>query len=270
MEKVIQYARGSVWYVNQIFSEQKVGLQNANRPCVIVSSDDGNMTNKTVVIALITSRDKAGKSINVPFINYKGEENVVLCNQLFTVSKDWLSPRNFGFMPKNLMTKIDDAIASALSINTQRIDTTKLEDLLVELINTKVKQNIIDNNNTEINNIIDGLYNRISSEVNKSLKEESKSIGLDIKDDAGLDKQKSTEETPKTNKTKISKSETKTTEKVNNTKSTRKPHGFWTDERKAEFVHDKETMELSALKEKWQMSNSKTIYQMYYMFKKRK
>lgn len=348
--KAIKYARGSIWNVNMIFEQEAKGLQNANRPCVIISSDDGNNTNDTVIVALITSRDKANREVNVPFININNAENVVLCNQIFTVSKEWLSYRPYGMLPESVMIQVENAITLALGINTNIPNINDLFELINNYIEVRTKE-IESKNNIVTNSLVDATINKINSEVSKleekqkgkqnkeSLSEVHRKRGRKSKEE--LDKQKEllntacgtrktdskkdealTEEqllakklADALNKSSIKlpegsenlfdtnsvlnkeieaseKVDSKPTKKRGRPKKTevtdkqvkeeskgsllktkkvktssRKPLGFWTDDKKQEFVNDRATMSIDEIKSKWGMDNTKSIYQMYYKFK---
>lgn len=90
MNDLIEFKRGQVWmYKDNIHTDKLTkGLQLGTRPCLIISSDKGNLSSSCVTVLMITSKDyKSRLSINVKFINNNGEDNVILCNQVSTVSK---------------------------------------------------------------------------------------------------------------------------------------------------------------------------------------
>lgn len=266
MYKIISHPRGAIYFCNIEFAEGTdiKGIQSGNRPCVVISNDDGNSTSDVVTVALITSKEnKSNLSINVPFINWNGEENVVLCNQLHTVNKKWLTSKCFGVMPEKLMKEVDKALTISLGLKTTSVDISDITSTVDKIIKAKVSE--INSNKTDV-----------TQETVSKIAEQLEKMFIEVLVPAKEKQVKAIKESaPVLNAYVESKlvTETKNVNKVESKQETKvitlkKPKGFWTDQNKREFIRDKETMPLSDLKAKWKIDNPKSIYQMYYKFKK--
>lgn len=86
-----------------------------HRPAVVVSSNAGNNTSCAITIAMISSVPKQ-KSINVD-CNIKGRHSQICCNNLFTISRDLLTPNEYicTFDDKT-MHEVDVSLCIALGI----------------------------------------------------------------------------------------------------------------------------------------------------------
>lgn len=297
MEKVITHPRGAIYFVNIEFTaEESKGVQTGNRPCVVISSDTGNTSSDSVMIALITSKDKANKGINVPFVNWNGEENVVLCNQIHTVSKKWLTNKCFGILPSSIMKEVDKQLAVALNISRNNIDISEITQAVNKIIEArkaemiKEKQPITQKVVGEIASSLEKLFVDVLVPMEKEAKAQQKeeviksAPVLTAYTNAEIKEAKEAKETAKTEEIKSENDDEDKVEKLadtfidtdehteikEDTKSkTKRPKGFWTEEKMMEFIHDKEKMPLSELKKKWEIEKSPTVYQMYYTYKKK-
>lgn len=262
--RAIKYKRGSIWWVDLKQIGIASGVQSGTRPCVIISSDDGNATNQTVIVALITSQDKGNIPINTKFINIDNDDNVVLGNQVHTVSKNWLSKYS-GVMTEKGMIQIEKSIATALDMTMQHIDLSELTVLVDKLIESRVNR-IKEENKISAEDIV----NRLIGNINDTLDNEVGKVTKNNKKEVTNKNSNTTKQIKKktTNKKKTTKK--KTTRKSNKQKnSNRKPYGYWTLEKMQEFVADKENLETSALKEKYEIENENSLTSMYYTFKKK-
>lgn len=291
MEKVITHPRGAIYFVNIEFAaEEAKGVQTGNRPCVVISSDIGNTSSDSVMIALITSKDKANKGINVPFVNWNGEENVVLCNQIHTVSKKWLTNKCFGILPSSIMKEVDKQLAVALNISRNNVDISEITQAVNKIIEArkaemiKEKQPITQKVVGEIANSLEKLFVDVLVPMEKEAKAQQKE---EIIKEAPVLTAYTNAEVKETEEAEEIKSENDDEDKVkkladtfivtdepteikeNAKPKTKRPKGFWTEEKMMEFIHDKEKMPLSELKKKWEIEKSPTVYQMYYTYKKK-
>ena len=281
MEKVVSHPRGALYFVDIDFKEDAQGVQSGNRPCVVISSDAGNSSCDSVVIALITSKEKGGKGINVPFINWNGDENIVLCNQLHTVSKKWLSNKCFGMMPKSIMKEIDKQLSVALSTSRNTVDISDITQAVTRIIELKQKE--IENNSqpitqkavSEIAEQLEKLFVNVLIPMDREAKAaEAISIKEEVKESAPIlsaySEAKATEIVAKAEETPVNvkNEQIKDTKNPDKKEVKRKPKGFWNEENMKKFIKDKEDLPISEVKNKWGIDNSKTIYQMYYRFKK--
>ena len=108
-EKIVR--RGEVWWVN---SGATVGQEQAfGRPGVVISSDAGNETCPTVMVAYTTTQSKA-----YPFhtkVSMKGKPSRVLCTCVDTVDKSRLD-RKIGTLTAPEMIRVGGGLAIAQAI----------------------------------------------------------------------------------------------------------------------------------------------------------
>ena len=142
MDKLLKHARGTVWYINDFIKDniESAGVQRGTRPCVIVSNNQGNATGSHLTVAMVTTRTKPN-SLNVPFLNMKDEQCYVLCNQLHTVNKTWLSNNSMGTLPEEVMKKVDECIMKALNLHHEQEVTIKKFNELGVVVNSNVVEN---------------------------------------------------------------------------------------------------------------------------------
>lgn len=130
----LKYRRGQIWkrkYKSTSFQE---GVQSRNRPYLIISNNAGNASSPVVIALKITSNSiKSEKSINVPFINCDGEENVILCNQIETISKTELVDYIEEVNPE-ILDKVSESLALATGIE-YKTDLHKTVSEIYKLLN---------------------------------------------------------------------------------------------------------------------------------------
>lgn len=174
MNKSLKYKRGTVWWFHEkpsVDSEDHV--QRGNRPVLVVSSDEGNSTNPTLVCLAITTKVEKNKSINVIIKNDKDEDNTVLCNQFKTVNKSQLTKYVYTLSDKD-MKRVEEGMITALQLNylmdallcTYSID--QLNSMIEGIIVNKVKQIKSESKKTilsasEVYSKIDGLISNLTS-----------------------------------------------------------------------------------------------------------
>lgn len=86
-------------------------VQGGLRYCVVVSNNAGNIHAPTVIVVPITSQQKTSIPTHVEFHLFK--PSIILCEQIFTVSKERLV-EHVRFAGKNTMQKVDEALAISL------------------------------------------------------------------------------------------------------------------------------------------------------------
>lgn len=105
--------RGDVYWANL---DPTIGTEiNKKRPCLIISSDEGNEVSSRVTVAAITS------SVNTvyPFqvkIRMKNKEGKVLLNQIRTIDKQRLDGKKVISLDKEIMFQVDKALKIALAL----------------------------------------------------------------------------------------------------------------------------------------------------------
>lgn len=104
--------RGEVFWANL---DPTIGTEiNKKRPCLVISSDEGNEVSSRVTVAAITT------SVNIvyPFqvkIRMKNKDGKVLLNQIRTIDKQRLDGK-MGALEKETMHAVDKALKIALAL----------------------------------------------------------------------------------------------------------------------------------------------------------
>lgn len=174
MNESLKYKRGTVWWFHDKHSvDPEDHVQRGNRPVLVVSSDEGNSTNPTVVCLAITTKVEKNKTINVIIKNDKDEDNTVLCNQFKTVNKSQLTKYVYTLSDKD-MKRVEEGMITALQLNylmdallcTYSID--QLNSMIEGIIVKKVKQIKSESKKTilsasEVYSKIDGLISNLTS-----------------------------------------------------------------------------------------------------------
>lgn len=175
MNESLKYKRGTVWWFHDKDSiDPEDHVQRGNRPVLVVSNDEGNSTNLTLICLAITTKvEKKKKTINVIIKNDKDEDNTVLCNQFKTVNKSQLTKYVYTLSDKD-MKRVEEGMITALQLNylmdallcTYSIDQLNsiIEGIIikkVEELQSKPKDNIM--SASEVFSKIDGLISNLTS-----------------------------------------------------------------------------------------------------------
>ncbi len=104
--------RGDVYWASL---DPTVGTEiNKKRPCLIISSDEGNEVSSRVTVAAITSSVKTVHPFQVK-IHMKNKDGKVLLNQIRTIDKQRLDGKIYS-LDKEAMAQVDKALKIALSL----------------------------------------------------------------------------------------------------------------------------------------------------------
>lgn len=104
--------RGEVYWANL---DPTVGTEiNKKRPCLIISSDEGNEESSRVTVAAITSTVKTVYPFQVK-ISMKNKEGKVLLNQIRTIDKQRLDGKIIT-LDKETLGQVDKALKIALAL----------------------------------------------------------------------------------------------------------------------------------------------------------
>lgn len=118
MNSAIRYYRGSIHIIDELFSADIPGLKRGNRLGLIVSNNDNNKIKDTITVVMVnTSIFEPITTEVVEFINELGEKNYVMCDEVHTVSKDWVSGKQMGTLDEDTMQKVNNGIALALNLS---------------------------------------------------------------------------------------------------------------------------------------------------------
>ena len=112
----LQYRRGDIWLVD--LEPVRGSEQGKRRPSLIIQNDIGNRFSNTVIIAPITSGEKARFPVNVEIKAPEGElknNSLILLNQIRTVDKSRFG-RYWGRASDETMRKVDQAIKISLGL----------------------------------------------------------------------------------------------------------------------------------------------------------
>lgn len=105
--------RGDVWYVDLGHDNVKGSEQNGKRPCVIIQNNTGNYYSTTVIVALITTKDKNSLPTHVSLSLNK--KSTVMCEQIRTVAKHRLLDY-IGRLKNDKLNEVNNALKVSLSL----------------------------------------------------------------------------------------------------------------------------------------------------------
>lgn len=104
--------RGEVYWANL---DPTIGTEiNKKRPCLIISSDEGNEVSSRVTVAVITSSVKTVYPFQVKIL-MKNKEGKVLLNQVRAIDKQRLDGK-IASLDKEAMQQVDKALKIALAL----------------------------------------------------------------------------------------------------------------------------------------------------------
>lgn len=131
-----EYKRGQIYDIGA--SELLPGEQGITRPGLIVSSNVGNRTNQSVIIAFLTTIQKE-RSINYGPIKATGKLSYVQCNQLQTVSKKRIG-KIMGQLSENEMREVDKRLDEALDLSYADDTPLKEKEKEIEILKIQLKE----------------------------------------------------------------------------------------------------------------------------------
>lgn len=247
-----KYARGTVWMCEEdniidgdiVRKGFRTHVQKKTRPVLVLSSNFGNSHSPVINVVPMTSQSKPC-SVNVEVFTEDKTVNHILCNQIKTVDATSLSHYMFS-VDEAVMREVEKTIQTVLGIAQPRI-AKSIEDLeeLIKNIST-MKFNELSNReefDTIVEKIAKGLEDNYKSlmenyitNLNASarrLREHSPSLSARVETTKFND---SVEESNSSSNN-TTKSANKNT-KANKSKRSMKPRGYWTEERKRQYVED--------------------------------
>ena len=142
---LIKYPRGAVYWLRSN-APRVDGIQNGQRPCVIVSNTMNNIYSSVVTIVPITSQIKNNLPVHVeiPAIKEPAGTNIILCEQITTVSKTQLEDF-YGVLDNKTMQKVDMALSIQLNL-VELVKTINPEPTPEPPAIPKTPTNIMENN----------------------------------------------------------------------------------------------------------------------------
>lgn len=247
-----KYARGTVWMCEEndvidgdiIRKGFRSHVQKKTRPVLILSSNFGNSHSPVVNVLPMTSQSKPC-SVNVEVFTEEQTVNYILCNQIKTVDATNLSHYMFS-VDDAVMREVEKTTQMVLGIAQPKI-AKSIEDLeeLIKNIST-MKFNELSNReefDTIVEKIAQGLESNYKSLMEnyimnlnasaKRLRENSPSLSARVETTKSND---SIEELNSSSNN-VDKPANKNTN-TNKPKRSMKPRGYWTEERKRQYVSD--------------------------------
>lgn len=260
-----RYARGTVWMCEDDYFENenlrqgfRTHVQKKSRPALILSSDFGNTHSPVVNVIPITSQSKPC-SVNVQITLEDGSINYIMCNQIKTVDASSLNHYMYC-VSDDVISEVEKTIQTVLDISQPKI-AKSFEDL-EQLINniTTMKFNELSNRDefdAIVTSVIKGLEDNYKnlmqnyiSNINASarrLREQSPCLSESIQKKLnGADSNPvNIFDSTKYNNVEVdapsNNSDSSNSNKSINrrkTSGTKKPRGYWTEERKRQYVAD--------------------------------
>jgi mRNA interferase MazF len=111
-----RFRRGDIWTVDL---EPVVGSEQGKaRPALIIQNDIGNLYSPVVIVAALTSGDKARYDVEVEVKAPEGglhHNSLVLLNQIRTIDKRRVG-RHWGRLSAETMGRVDQAIRISLGL----------------------------------------------------------------------------------------------------------------------------------------------------------
>lgn len=138
-----KYKRGDVWFLHmptETGDNSGASVQKKSRPYLIISCEENNNCAPTFNVVPITTRDNDHLP---PHIYYRyedgtkdGRNQLVLCEQITTIGVDIFNDYKSHYMYSfslDFMTKVDNALAAQLGLQTRVADMNILENLIDKL-----------------------------------------------------------------------------------------------------------------------------------------
>lgn len=111
-----RFRRGDIWTVDL---EPVVGSEQGKaRPALIIQNDIGNEYSQVLIVAAITSGDRARYDVQVELKAPEGglqQDSIVLLNQIRTIDKRRVG-RYWGHVSEQTMNQADEAIKISLGL----------------------------------------------------------------------------------------------------------------------------------------------------------
>lgn len=135
--------RGQIYYIES--NHQEIGSeQRASRPAVIVSNDKNNKNSTTVEVVYMTTQPKNDLPTHV-FIRSSLRPSTVLCEQICSVSTEWLGTY-IGELTDRELQELDIALSISIGLDWMQPKTSRggyqpedLEVMQQQLTETEAK-----------------------------------------------------------------------------------------------------------------------------------
>ena len=242
----IKYKRGTIWYcIEDDFNDTnlrrgfKTHVQCNTRPVLIVSSDYGNTHSPILNVVPLTTQDKRG-SVAVSMVDENNTYQCILCNQIKTVDVAQLTTY-ISSVDDATMAEVERVINYTLGMEHQRIEKSLngIEAIVKDIVAAKFNEV---SSRTEIDSMVESIA--------RSLENTYKDLMMGYIDNLNTSSKRAKGAAPELSKITESRGSQKTKqESVETKKSDRKPNGYWTVDRKKQFLQD-----YNEKSEHWMMS----------------
>ena len=133
---IVKFERGQIWVI-RYKDQTPVGHEiKKDRPWLVLSVGSFNKSSGMITCVPITSRDYAPYPYQVPMKNMRGEDNVILCEQVRTF--DYMSGAYqfdyLGNVSAEILEKVDVAISIHLGLHYSPITLKRLYDSMESII----------------------------------------------------------------------------------------------------------------------------------------
>ena len=273
MNDVQVYKRGQIWM--QKGEAHRSGFRNSvqsdGRPCVILTSDYGCAGSPVLMVVPITHTINPQR-VNVTITGVDGKEQNVLCNQVQTVSGNDLV-RYMGCVTDTVLRKIEDTVMYSMGIVREPSQMPADIERLKQLIeNTAIMKFNELSTQSETNNIVEDiargledLYTRMQAQyvANLGTAEQRLKKQMDAAPVLEVVTHAKPEE-PVVLKPNTGTNPPETPKKPGKRNYTYREKGYWTPERTAQFLADKDTMLLDEWVKKYEFDSPKQAMKRYY------
>lgn len=168
--------RGEVWYCDlEGIGYTSVHVQEKTRPALVIQNNVGNAKSETIIVALLTSKDKKPYPFQYHFVR-NNKVNVVMFEQIFTIDSFRLTDKMFELTPQQLQ-EADKALMYSLQLN--KLSLENICDFNVVSLTTK-KTLIKTETYFEFEFVYTGGIREISNIPLETLQQFDKDINVDI------------------------------------------------------------------------------------------
>lgn len=261
---MVKFERGQVWMVHFKNPFESVGReQKKDRPYLILSVGKFNQSSGMFTAVPITTRLHTSTPAQVKFENERGDNNVILCEQVRTFdhqSKEYTF-EFIGNISREILEKVDVAISIHLGLHYSPITLKSLYDSMEAIIKSvghmQKKANEPKFTDDDVLDFADKLQSLVTTEsvVHNSPNEEEDKSKEEIK--------VVHPEEPKPNTVAAPVASPRLTTKLTiNGQVIDTGRIKWTPEICREFINDMDTMPMSQVMERWNISKKARLYYM--------
>ena len=267
---IVKFERGQVWVI-RYKDQTSVGHEiKKDRPWLVLSVGSFNKSSGMITCVPITTRDYAPYPYQVSMKNMRGEDNVILCEQVRTF--DYMSGAYqfdyLGNVSAEILEKVDVAISIHLGLHYSPITLKRLYDSMESIIKSvghmQKEANTPKFTDADVIDFAEKLRMFASTHEEKPMSIISymnKAYNSPEDNEISATKEESSNNTAEVNSKKQEAGITLTHESIEEV-------GFkvkrirWTPEKCKEFLNDDDTLPMEELMEKWGIAKKSRYYAM--------